>query len=114
MAVIQQMVESWMTAFEHVIADRGYAADHFVQWIIEHAVEPAIPPHQCAKAFFNRVQSNLSVTAAQTIFVNRVYIAALEHDWSNGQTEGQITRLKFIKRQMYGRASFDLPRQKVL
>jgi transposase len=40
--------------------------------------------------------------------------AALEHEWSSGQTEGQITRLKFIKRQMYGRASFELLRQKVL
>jgi transposase len=28
--------------------------------------------------------------------------------WSNGQTEGQITRLKLIKRQMYGRAKLDL------
>jgi transposase len=26
----------------------------------------------------------------------------------NGQTEGQITRLKLIKRQMYGRAKLDL------
>lgn len=40
--------------------------------------------------------------------------AALEHEWSNGQTEGQINRLKVIKRQMYGRASFELLRQKVL
>jgi transposase len=28
--------------------------------------------------------------------------------WSNGQTEGQITRLKLVKRQMYGRAKIDL------
>jgi transposase len=28
--------------------------------------------------------------------------------WSNGQTEGQVTRLKLIKRQMYGRAKLDL------
>ena len=40
--------------------------------------------------------------------------AALLLPWSNGQTEGQITRLKLIKRQMYGRAKFDLLRQKVL
>jgi hypothetical protein len=40
--------------------------------------------------------------------------AALEYHWSNGQTEGQVNRLKFIKRQMYGRASFALLRQKVL
>ncbi|GBQ34764.1 hypothetical protein AA11237_0818 [Acidocella aminolytica 101 = DSM 11237] len=28
---------------------------------------------------------------------------AIVSPWSNGQTEGQITRLKLIKRQMYGR-----------
>jgi len=39
---------------------------------------------------------------------------ALSLPWSNGQTEGQVNRLKFIKRQMYGRASFDLLRKRVL
>ena len=34
--------------------------------------------------------------------------------WSNGQTEGQVNRLKLIKRQMYGRASFELLRKRVL
>ena len=34
--------------------------------------------------------------------------------WSNGQTEGQITRLKAIKRSMYGRAKFDLLRRRAL
>ncbi len=34
--------------------------------------------------------------------------------WSNGQTEGQVTRLKLLKRQMYGRAKFDLLRQRAL
>jgi transposase len=33
---------------------------------------------------------------------------------SNGQVEGQITRLKYLKRQMYGRAKFDLLRLRVL
>ena len=28
--------------------------------------------------------------------------------WSNGQTEGQITKLKLVKRQMYGRGKLDL------
>jgi transposase len=40
--------------------------------------------------------------------------AALRLAYSNGQTEGQINRLKLIKRSMYGRASFDLLRQRVL
>ena len=40
--------------------------------------------------------------------------AALSVSWSNGQTEGQITRLKLIKRQMYGRGNLDLLRLRVL
>ena len=40
--------------------------------------------------------------------------AALTMPWSNGQVEGQVNRLKTIKRQMYGRAGFDLLRQRVL
>jgi transposase len=39
---------------------------------------------------------------------------ALSLPWSNGQTEGQVNRLKLIKRQMYGRANFDLLRKRVL
>jgi transposase len=40
--------------------------------------------------------------------------AALSLPWSTGQVEGQINRLKTIKRQAYGRAKFDLLRQRVL
>jgi len=34
--------------------------------------------------------------------------------WSNGMVEGHIHRLKLLKRQMYGRAGFDLLRLRVL
>ena len=40
--------------------------------------------------------------------------AALDQPWSTGPVEGQITRLKLIKRQGYGRAGFDLLRARVL
>jgi transposase len=40
--------------------------------------------------------------------------AGLTLPWSNGPVEGQITRLKFLKRQGYGRAGFALLRQRVL
>jgi len=40
--------------------------------------------------------------------------AALSLEWSNGQTEGQVNRLKTIKRQMYGRAGFALLRKRIL
>jgi transposase len=39
---------------------------------------------------------------------------AFESQWSQGQTEGQVNRLKLIKRQMYGRANFDLLRARVV
>ena len=39
---------------------------------------------------------------------------ALSSIWSNGQVEGQVNRLKFLKRLMYGRANFDLLRKRVL
>ncbi len=39
---------------------------------------------------------------------------ALMYEHSNGQVEGQVHRLKLIKRMMYGRAKFDLLRQRVL
>ena len=34
--------------------------------------------------------------------------AALNLPWSNGQTEGQITRLKLVKRQMHGQGKIDM------
>lgn len=40
--------------------------------------------------------------------------AALSQPWSNGPVEGQVNRLKMLKRQMYGRAKFDLLRSRVL
>lgn len=40
--------------------------------------------------------------------------AAMALPWSNGPVEGAVNRLKTIKRQMYGRANFDLLRRRVL
>jgi transposase len=41
-------------------------------------------------------------------------LAALTLPFSNGQVEGQVNRLKTLKRQMYGRAGFELLRRRVL
>ena len=40
--------------------------------------------------------------------------AALQWEWSNGQTEGQVNRLKTLKRAMYGRAKLDLLRLRLV
>jgi transposase len=40
--------------------------------------------------------------------------AAITSVWSNGQVEGQVNRLKALKRQMFGRAKLDLLRTRFL
>jgi transposase len=40
--------------------------------------------------------------------------AALDQAWSSGRVEGHITKIKLIKRQMYGRGSFDLLKRRVM
>ncbi len=39
---------------------------------------------------------------------------SLQFSYSNGPVEGQINKLKYIKRSMYGRGSFELLRQRFL
>jgi hypothetical protein len=40
--------------------------------------------------------------------------AAIIQPWSNGQVEAQITKLKLVRRQMYGRAKIDLLEARLL
>jgi transposase len=40
--------------------------------------------------------------------------AALEYAWSSGCVEGHITRIKLVRRQMYGRGSLDLLKRRVM
>ncbi|MFG2873923.1 transposase [Streptomyces sp. NPDC048337] len=41
-------------------------------------------------------------------------VAGLSSTWSSGQVEGQVTRVKLIKRAGYGRAKLDLLRTRIL
>lgn len=51
----------------------------------------------------------LLASFAKGLSRDRAAVAAtLVEPWSNGQTEEQVTRLKLVKRQMYGRAKLDL------
>ncbi|MCX4720026.1 hypothetical protein OG818_30345 [Streptomyces virginiae] len=40
--------------------------------------------------------------------------AGLTLDWSSGSIEGAVNRIKKIKRQLYGRAGFELLRKMIL
>jgi transposase len=44
----------------------------------------------------------------------RAIEAAVALEWSNGQVEGSVNKLKVLKRAMYGRAHLDLLRQRLL
>ena len=60
-------------------------------------------------AWVDRASESLVATFARGIVRDGAAVrAALTLPWSNGQTEGQVTRLKLVKRQMYGRGQIDL------
>ena len=40
--------------------------------------------------------------------------AALDYAWSSGRVEGQVTKIKLVKRQMSGRGSIDLLKRRVM
>lgn len=46
--------------------------------------------------------------------LSRAATAGLTLPWNSGSVEGHINRIKMLKRQMYGRASPDLLRRRVL
>ena len=60
------------------------------------------------------VQSPLASLARHLQQDQNAVVTALQMPWSNDMAEGHIHRLKLIKRQMYGRAGFDLLRLRVL
>ena len=74
-------------------------ADELRQWLID-ALRGEIPEFV---SFANGLTADLQAVRA-----------ALSCEWSQGQVEGQVHRLKLVKRQMYGRGKLDLLRARVL
>ena len=59
--------------------------------------------------WLERACASLVASFANGVIKDKAAVnAAITTSWSNGQTEGQITKLKLVKRQMYGRAKLDL------
>lgn len=93
-----------------IVAARGLAADlsrlikardgaKLAPWV-KRAAESPFPKFRAFVAVLERDRA-----AAE---------AALTFAWSNGQTEGQINRLKLTKRQVYGRGSLALLKARLL
>jgi transposase len=65
--------------------------------------------------WLEQARSSLVAPFANGIVKDRAAVsAAITSPWSNGQTEGQITKLKLVKRQMYGRGKLDLLQARVI
>jgi len=59
--------------------------------------------------WLERACASLVASFANGVIKDKAAVnAAITTSWSNGQTEGQITKLKLVKRQLYGRAKLDL------
>ena len=91
---IEQSIPALVEARE-IIADfhamiRKKAGSSLEPWLERARSSPVA-------SFANGIQRDLAAVRA-----------AIVSPWSNGQTEGQITKLKLVKRQMYGRAKLDL------
>jgi len=107
----QQAARTGMLAADPLMVTVDRLARQFVQLVKDRQSNDLDP-------WLNDVAA--SAIKALTSFANGIRgdLAAVRNalrlSWSNGQTEGQINRLKFIKRQMYGRAKLDLLRKRVL
>ena len=93
------------------IAQALRAAQHFARLIRERLVDEFTP----------WLQATLTSAVKEVCGFGRGILrdeaavrAALTFPWSNGMLEGHVNRLKFLKRQMFGRATFALLRFRVL
>jgi transposase len=65
--------------------------------------------------WLERARTSLVASFANGVIKDQAAVsAAITSPWSNGQTEGQITKLKLVKRQMYGRGKIDLLQARVI
>lgn len=65
--------------------------------------------------WMEQARSSLVAPFANGVVKDRAAVsAAITSPWANGQTEGQITKLKLVKRQMYGRGKHDLLKARVI
>lgn len=116
----QQKTEDWETLFlEQLLHNNPEIAvaqnltKEFHQTLMSRQDQTQTLENWLEKARSSRIGEFISF--ANGIEADRAAVeVAHSSEWSQGQVEGQVNRLKFIKRQMYGRGSFDLLKARVL
>jgi transposase len=71
------------------------------------------PPFRGSRLDADHPQNGVLIPCRSTQDLAAVQ-AALDLPWTTSPVEGQINRLKMLKRTMYGRAGFELLRRRVL
>jgi transposase len=85
--------------FRQMLRTRDHADAALDPWL--RAAETGVVPE--IRAFAASLRRDYAAVAA-----------ALAHPWSSGQVEGHVTKVKLLKRLMFGRGKFDLLRRRVL
>ena len=94
-AALPALVQARLLADRFTSMVRNSSADQLDTWL-ENAEASLLDAFTCG------LQKDQAAVAA-----------ALSMPWSNGQTEGQINRLKLLKRQMYGRAGIAILKARI-
>ena len=99
-APISRTIHSLVQAFASLLRKRPLDASARLTTWIEHACTSTVLE-------LERFASGILSDAATVLL-------AITSSWSNGQEEGQMTRVKLLKRHMYGQAKFDRLRARIL
>lgn len=91
---------------QHPAVAKGYALGHQFTKMVRHHLPKKLPAwlKACRDSSIPEFASFADGIAKDLSAIR----AALTLQWSNGQLKGQVNQLKLLKRQMYGRANFDL------
>ncbi len=92
-----ELTRQLATSFRAILNQRQ--SDQLDPWL-QHAATCSLPEFHAFAESLSRDKAAVSM--------------AVTLDWSSGQVEGQVNRLKLIKRSMYGRGKLDLLRKRVL
>ena len=102
-AILVAQIEAALPA----LAQAKFLADQFISMVRNRCADQL-------NAWLENAEASLLSAFARGLRKDLAAVAAaLSVPWSNGQTEGQINRLKLLKRQMYGRASIAILKARI-
>lgn len=107
----ERQVLSALTEKLPALASVGELTRRFVRAVREKGVQDVEAWLVQAKESESR---EVQVFAASLERDKEALLAAVQLPWSNGPVEGVVNKIKLVKRQMFGRASFAMLRRRVL